>query len=63
MNMIISGRIFTFNIYLILCHFFRLEWEGSILRGSSALHKLEEERLTQLADKAGQYLAVMKANR
>ena len=41
----------------------RLDWEGSLSRGSSALQRLEEERLTQLSSKAKQYLAVMKENR
>jgi len=41
----------------------RLDWEGSIVRGSCALRRLEEERLSQLSDKASQYLTVMKENR
>jgi len=41
----------------------RLDWECSIFRGSSGLRRLEQERLEQLADKATQYLNVMKENR
>ena len=48
---------------MIKCVYFRLEWEGSILRGSAALQRLEQERLSQLADKSTQYLNVMKTNR
>ena len=41
----------------------RLEWEGSIVRGSSALKRLEEERLTQLANQAKQYITLMEEYR
>ena len=40
-----------------------MDWEGSIVRGSSALRRLEEERSSQLANKAKQYLTLMKENR
>ena len=40
-----------------------MEWEGSIVRGSSALKRLEEERLGQLANQAKQYITLMEEYR
>ena len=42
---------------------FRLDWESSLLRGCSAMRRMEEDRLCQLRNLAEQYHQIMSDNR
>ena len=42
---------------------YRLDWESSVLRGCSAMRRMEEDRLCQLRNLAEQYHQIMSENR
>ena len=55
--------LFFKEIKLLMGYIFRLDWESSVLRGCSAMRRMEEDRLCQLRNLAEQYHQIMADNR